>query len=100
MPAPYNMSLLANNTNGLSVVTAANDYTGGIMVLVFLIIIGAALFFALRGDNRNREALVATAFVLMILSIFTALLGWLSPYMVGAFVFLFIGALVALIMKR
>lgn len=97
---PYDMSLLQNQTGFLGPIIAANTYTGGLFFLIIIVIIGASLFFALRGQNRNRESFAATMFILTILSGLLTLMGLLDTKLFGGCVILTILSVVFLINKK
>lgn len=89
--------MIFENPNNLSNVTQllslADSYTGGILGIgIWLIVLFGSLF--LTSSFNMKESMVASSFVLMIISIFLKYLNMLSDFFVWFSAILFIVALV------
>lgn len=84
---PRNLTLIPE------LLTTANDYTGGILGVVILIIVGFGSFF-LTSSYSTADGLITSSFITMIVSIFLFFLGLLNDYYTWIMVIVFIITLI------
>lgn len=90
---PTNLTLIPQ------IFVAADGFTGGLIGLAILIIIGFGTLFLTSSFNSG-DSLIATSFVLMILSVFLKYLNLLADFFMFLCVVFFIGALILSAIKK
>lgn len=80
MPAPYNVSLLSNNTSPVTTVAAINDMSGGLFGAGILFMLYVVLFIIVDQGYVQGKIVLGISFVLSIVSGIMWMMEWLSPY--------------------
>lgn len=93
----YDISLLSNQTSILGLMQVANTYTGDLLGIFLVVIIGVALYLQLNTFAPQRQAIVGTLFVTMIIGLLLTIMGLLPTAFFIVLVILLIGAVVFLI---
>jgi hypothetical protein len=96
----YDFTILNNTHSIVTVIQAANTFTGGIYGLFIIIIVGVVTYFGLRMFEPTRECLVAATFASTLTSIFLRVLNVVDTMYVTACIILLIGAVVMLINRE
>ncbi len=86
-PNPTNLTLISQ------LFVAADGFTSGLLGLTILIIIGFGTLFLTSSFNSS-DSLIATSFILMMVSIFLKYLGLLADFFMFLCVVLFVGSLI------
>lgn len=90
---PTNLTLIPQ------LLVAADGFVSGLLGLTILIIIGFGTLFLTSSFNSS-DSLIATSFILMIISIFLKYLGLLADFFMFLCVVFFVGALIMASIKK
>ncbi len=95
--------MIFDNPTNLTLITqlfvAADGFVGGLIGLAILIIVGFGTLFLTSSFNSG-DSLIATSFVIMVLSIFLKYLDLLSDFFMFLCAALFLGALIISAIKK
>ncbi len=78
---------------------AADGFTSGLLGLAILIVIGFGTLFLTSSFNSS-DSLIATSFILMIISIFMKYLGLLADFFMFLCIVLFVGSLILSVIRK